>query len=172
MADNDLQVAYDGRFLQMVKRGTWEFVKRKNSTGIVGILAITEDRKVVLIEQFRPPVGKRVIEIPAGLAGDVPGAESEEMATAAARELEEETGYRAERMEALAAGASSAGLCDEVISLFKATGLKKVAGGGGDGSEEIDVHLVPLDGIVGWLDERRRAGLLVDLKVYSALAFA
>jgi ADP-ribose pyrophosphatase len=166
------EIIRKGKFLDLVKRSSWEYVTRPNVTGIVGILAITDDRKLILVEQFRPPVNRRVIEIPAGLAGDDAASAEEELATAAARELEEETGYRAARMEMVASGVSSAGLTDEIITLFRATGLTRVGEGGGDEHEQIEVHEVPLNEVRRWLEQRVREGLLVDLKIYSALYFA
>jgi ADP-ribose pyrophosphatase len=165
-------VVADGKHIQLVRRGSWEFAKRKGVSGIVGIVAVTDDGKLVLVEQDRPPVGKRVIELPAGLAGDAKGHESEDLADAARRELLEETGYSARSMERLAAGAASAGMTDEVITLFRATGLAKTGDGKGDGSEDITVHEVPLDGITNWLAAREREGKLIDLKVYCGLYFA
>ncbi|MGE5611268.1 MAG: NUDIX hydrolase, partial [Bacillota bacterium] len=138
----ELETLAEGRFLRLVKSGTWEFVQRKNITGIVGIVAVTEDRKLILVEQYRPPVDKRVIEIPAGLVGDVAGKESELLVEAAKRELEEETGYQAREIVPLAVGTASAGMSDEVITLLKANGLTRVGNGGGDGSEQIVVHEV------------------------------
>src|SRR6476660_4648772 len=104
---------YDGKYLQVLKRGKWEYVSRKKITGIVGIIPVTDDGKLILIEQFRMPVGKTVIELPAGLAGDVEGEENEPLVNAARRELLEETGYEAKEMIEVAAGTPSAGLCDE-----------------------------------------------------------
>src|ERR1700759_4607932 len=89
---------YDGKYIRMVKRGKWEYAARKGVSGIVAIIAVTDDGKLVLVEQYRAPVGKRGIELPAGLAGDVAGQEDEELAAAAGRELLEETGYEASRM--------------------------------------------------------------------------
>ena len=88
-----LQTRYEGRFLRMVARGHWEFVERANSTGVVAVLAVTPDDKILLVEQFRPPVEASVIEIPAGLAGDIAGEEDEDFSRAAVRELAEESGY-------------------------------------------------------------------------------
>jgi ADP-ribose pyrophosphatase len=156
----------------LVKRGRWEFVQRRNVTGIVGIVAVTDEGKLLLVEQYRVPVGRRVIEIPAGLAGDIAGSENEELIEAARRELEEETGYRAAQIGVLATGTSSAGLCSEVITVVRATGLTRVGPGGGDASESIVVHEVPLPDVPRWLDAKVREGLMVDLKVYSALHFA
>ncbi len=162
---------YDGKYIRLVKQGKWEYATRKGVSGIVAIVAVTDDHKLVLVEQFRAPVGKRVIELPAGLAGDVAGQEQEELASAARRELLEETGYEAAEMTYLAAGAASAGLSDEIITLFRATGLRKTGKGEGDGSEEITLHEVPVAGVRSWLQDKVRQGLLVDLKVYSGLYF-
>jgi ADP-ribose pyrophosphatase len=166
------QVLFEGKHLRLLKIGHWEYVERPNASGIVGIVAITDQRRLVLVEQYRPPVGKNVIEIPAGLAGDLAGQENEDLSVAARRELFEETGYEAEKMVFVGEGVSSAGLCNEVISLFKAVGLKKTGAGTGDPTECIIVHEIPVDRVRSWLDEQRAAGKLVDLKIYSALYFA
>ena len=112
---------------------------------------------------------KQVIELPAGLAGDVVGEEAESLATAAARELVEETGYEAREIRLLTEGPSSAGLTDEMITFFLMTGLTKVSDGGGDASENILVHSVPLTDLPDWLEERRRAGWALDPKIYVGL---
>ena len=162
----------EGKFIRLVRQGKWEYATRKNVSGIVGIVAVTDERKLVLVEQDRPPVGKRVIELPAGLAGDEAGRESEELAEAARRELLEETGYGARQMVRVAEGAASAGMTNEIITLFLATGLTKTGDAEGDGSEDITVHEVPLDEVTRWLETRVREGKLIDLKVYSGLYFA
>jgi len=155
-----------------VRANGWEFVQRKNISGIVGIVAVTDDKKLILVEQFRPPVGKNVIEIPAGLSGDTPNSRNEDLSLAASRELEEETGYRAARMTQVASGTASAGLCDEIITLFRAEDLQKVSEGGGDETESIIVHEIPVDAVEDWLKLQISQNKLVDLKVYSALYFA
>lgn len=165
----DREIVWQGRYLQVARRGTWEYVTRQGTTGVVGIVAITEDRRIVLVEQYRPPLGARVIELPAGLVGDRAGQEQENMEEAALRELQEETGYAAGEMVRLAEGVSSAGLSDECITLFLARGLRRTGDGGGDGSEEITVHEVALTGIAEWLEERRREGLAIDLKIYAGI---
>jgi len=162
----------DGKYIQLVKQGKWEYVRRKGISGIVAIVAVTDDGKLLLVEQYRPPVGRRVVELPAGLAGDEAGTENEALAAAAARELLEETGYEAGEMTLLGAGVPSAGLCDEVITLFRAAGLKKTGAGAGVGGEQITLHEVPLAGVQQWLLEKVRDGCLIDLKVYGGLYFA
>jgi ADP-ribose pyrophosphatase len=164
-------VLFEGRFLRVKKKDRWEYVERHKTSGIVAILAITEKQEIILVEQFRVPVNKRVIEIPAGLAGDIEGEEDEALASAAKRELVEETGYEAQRMEYLTEGPPSAGLSTEVVTFFRAQGLKKVSEGGGDGSENIHVHAVLLTDLEPWIETKRKEGCLVDYKVYAALYF-
>lgn len=168
---SDTQSVWEGRFLEVVVRDGWEYVARRGITGIVCIVAVTDDRKLVLIEQHRIPVSARVIEMPAGLVGDEAGHEDEAEEVAARRELLEETGYEAARLERLFDGVVSAGLSDERLSFFLATGCRKVAAGGGDGTEAITVHEVPLDEALDWVNARRRAGVLVDAKAMAILAF-
>lgn len=166
------QTMAEGKFVRLVRQGKWEYATRKNISGIVGLIAVTDGGKILLVEQFRPPVGRRVIELPAGLAGDAAGHEREPLAAAASRELLEETGYAAATLTEVIAGAASAGMVDEVVTLFRATGLKKVGDGAGDGSEEITLHEVPLGEAEAWLRGKVEEGLLVDLKVYAGLYFA
>ena len=168
----DNKTLHQGRFLSLVSQNGWEFVTRVGSTGVVAIIACTADDEVLLIEQFRPPVGKTVIEIPAGLAGDIAGAESEAFETAARRELLEETGYAAASMRELQTGPSSAGLTDEVITFFEATGLTKEGDGGGDESESITVHKIPRADLRAWLAEQAASGKLIDPKIAAALWMA
>jgi ADP-ribose pyrophosphatase len=157
---------YAGRHLSMVKRGDWEFVTRNTKRPSVGIVAITDDRKVVLVEQHRPPVGRRVVELPAGLAGDIAGAEDEALLEAAKRELLEETGYAAAQWGELGSGYTSPGLTDESVVLFLAQRLTKQSAGGGDGSEQITIHEIALENVIGWLQDN---GLSLDLKLLAGL---
>ena len=163
------EILFEGHFLSVRKKGHWEYVERHNASGIVAILAITDNRELILVEQFRIPVNKRVIEIPAGLAGDIEGKENEALVEAAKRELLEETGYEAQRMEYLTEGPSSAGLSTEVITLFRAHDLKKASQGGGDESENIQIHVVPLAELNSWIESKQGEGCLVDYKVFAAL---
>jgi ADP-ribose pyrophosphatase len=133
---------------------------------------VTDDGKLVLVEQTRAPVGRPVIELPAGLVGDSPGRADEALAVAARRELLEETGYEARDMTLLVEGAPSAGLTSETIVLFLATGLRKVGPGGGDSTEDIKVHEVPLARAREWLSAQADRGAVIDLKVYAGLYFA
>jgi ADP-ribose pyrophosphatase len=167
----DLEVLAEGKYLQFVRRERWEYVTRQGASGVVVVAALTEDGNVLLVEQFRAPVGRRVIELPAGLAGDVAGAADEPLAEAAQRELIEETGYRAADFRHVFTGPSSAGLTDEIVAVFVATELTRVADGGGVEGECIDVHEIPLAEIDRWLEQRAREGFLIDVRVYTGLYF-
>ena len=170
-SDAGRNVAWEGDYIRAVTRGRWEFVERKNITGIVGMIPVTDDGKLVLVVQHRPAVGGPVIELPAGLVGDVEGQRDEPMETAAARELIEETGYRAGKMTRVCSGAASAGIASEEMTLFLATELQKVGPGGGDDSENIVVHEVPLSEVPAYLDDCRNRGVATDLKIYAGLHF-
>jgi ADP-ribose pyrophosphatase len=166
---DEKRTIWQGKYLRLVVRGSWEYVERVNITGIVVIVAVTDDRKIVLVEQYRIPVGRNVIELPAGLVGDVPGEADEPLEAAVRRELLEETGYQAAHVERLFDGVPSPGLSDEAITFFLATGLTKVAPGGGDETEDITIHEVSLDGAAEWLFARQRAGATIDAKIFSPL---
>lgn len=159
---------FAGRYLSMLERDNWEFVSRSNASAVVALVAVTADDEIILVEQFRKPVDARVIELPAGLVGDHADPD-EPILVAAARELEEETGYSAAELEILMALPGSAGMSDEVISFVRARGLTKVGPGGGDDSEDIAVHLVPLKETEKWLKQQYASGKMLDPKVYSAL---
>lgn len=166
------RVLHEGRFLRLAARGGWEFVERTNAQGVVVVIAVTDQGELVLIEQERRPVGAPVIELPAGLSGDDPGSHGEELASAARRELLEETGYQADDLELVTRGPTSAGLTSEVITVFRARGVRRVAAGGGVEGEAITIHHVPLAEVPAWLDAAQARGALVDPKVYAALWFA
>lgn len=160
-----------GRFLEMLELEGWEYVDRIGSSGVVVILAVTDANELVLVEQHRIPVGSRVIELPAGLAGDLPDAEDEDFKEAARRELLEETGYEAANIEFLCEGPPSAGLTSEIQTLLRATGLRKTGPGGGDETEDITVHAIALDELDAWLAAAAARGCLVDPKIYAGLYF-
>ncbi|CAM2070301.1 NUDIX hydrolase [Sulfidibacter corallicola] len=161
-----------GDFVQLVRDGHWEYAERHNATGVVVIVAVTDRHELVLVEQYRPAIGSRVVEMPAGLVGDIPGEERESMERAARRELLEETGYEAGSWEFLTEGPPCSGMVSEIISLYLARDLTKVGEGGGDETEDIQVHVVPLEDIDGWLEDKRRNGVAIDPKTYGGLYFA
>jgi ADP-ribose pyrophosphatase len=166
------KVVLEGKFIRLIRRGRWEYVERVRATGIVVIVPVTSDGRLVLVEQFRVPVAARVIELPAGLVGDTDEFHGEDLAAAARRELLEETGYEARSLKPLLTGPVSAGLSTEMITVFLARGARRVAAGGGDASEDIKVHAVPLAKVEAWLARRQAKGALVDAKVYAGLHFA
>lgn len=111
------------------------------------------------------------MELPAGLVGDN-GDPDEDFKTAAQRELLEETGYRAESLEELLTSPSTPGMANEIITIYFASGLERVGPGGGDGNEEITVHLMPVENAVDWLDARQAEGIMIDPKIYAGLFWA
>lgn len=165
------RVLCETTFLRLVQRDHWVYAQRPNVTGIVAIAAVTPHDQLLLVEQFRIPVGAPVIELPAGLAGDEPGQADEPLVSAARRELLEETGYEATEMERLVTTTSSAGMTDESVTLFLARGLVKSQKGGGVAGEQITVHKVPLAEIDTWLEQQLARGVLVDSRVYAGLYF-
>ena len=160
---------FETRWLRMERIGTWDFVRRPHSDACVGILAITPDDKVVLVEQFRIPPQRHVIEIPAGIVGDEEKHHGESLADTAARELLEETGYRAGKIQHLIASPTSAGMTPEMTHLFLATELEREHQGGGVGCENIIVHHVPRAQLPQWLAEQEAQGKLVDFKIHASL---
>ena len=170
--ESTTQILGEGRWLRLVNRNSWEHVERVNVSGVVCMVAVTPDDELILVEQYRPALRRATIEIPAGLVGDVPGSEDEAFETAATRELEEESGYTAENMRFLSEGPTSSGICSETIRFYFAEGVHKIGDGGGDHSEDITVHIVPLAGIHDWLEEQTKRGVFIDPKVYAGLYFA
>lgn len=168
----DEQVLYEGDFLRIKRRDSWEYVERVNARAAVVIVAVTDADELLLVEQPRLPVAASVIELPAGLVGDIAGAEDEDLVVAAARELEEETGYTAAELTQLTGGPPSAGLANEHMEFFLARKLTRVGAGGGDDSEDIVPHAIALNGVAAWLAQRQSEGILVDPKVYAGLYFA
>ena len=161
-----------GKFLQLLDRSTWEFVDRPNTNGVADIVALTNDDHLVLVEQFRHPVNKSVIELPGGLIGDGPTRSNEDAFITAKRELLEETGYRAGKLTVMASGGSSPGHSTEIVTIFLATDLQKVGAGGGDEDEDIKLHEVPLTDLDEWLNGQVESGRIIDLRVFAGLYLA
>lgn len=160
-----------GKFLQLVLDGQWEIAERINARGAVAIIAVTDEQEYVLTEQYRPAVKRTVIDLPAGLSGDVLGQEDEAAELSAHRELEEETGFRAKRLKHLVDCPSSPGLTSEVISYFFARGVTRISLGGGIENERILVQTPKLRTIKKWLSQQIAAGKMIDPKVYAGLYF-
>ncbi len=160
---------YQGRYLLLQETNGWEYVRRRNRSDVVIIVAVTDDNKLLLVEQYRIPVAVRTIELPAGLVGDLLEQEDESLQQAAHRELLEETGYQAQSLSLLHRGPTSAGLTDEQVVIFRAHNLEQIDEGGGDDSEDITVHKVDLKQLPKWLDHQQKAGKALDPKIYAAL---
>ena len=165
------EMLYHGRWLNLRRRGTWEFVERVNPQGAVVIVAETPAGEVLFVEQYRVPIDAWTIEMPAGLIGDEPGREREALLAAAQRELLEETGWRAGRIELVMGGPSSAGMSTEVMSFARAFDLTQIDAGGGDASEAITVHRVPRARAASFLAEHMARGHAIDPKLYAGLYF-
>jgi ADP-ribose pyrophosphatase len=165
----DRQTLFQTRWLSVHRIGHWDFVERPNADCCVAVLAITPDDEVVLVEQFRPPVGTRVIEIPAGLVGDDDSHPEETVADTARRELLEETGYYAGHICPLLDSPTSAGMTSETTHIFLATDLDRRHPGGGIGSEDILVHLVPRNDLLGRFEQWKNEGYAIDFKIHAAL---
>jgi ADP-ribose pyrophosphatase len=161
-------VEWAGKFVEVRRRGRWEYAGRPGNIRAAVILAI-DAGEVILIEQFRVPLGKYCLELPAGLIGDDEAGADEDSLASAMRELEEETGYRAAQWEELGAFCSSPGMLSESFTLMKATGLTQVSEGGGTEHEAIVVHRVPLDRIAETIAAHRERGHAIDVKLLLLL---
>lgn len=166
------RVLFEGEFIRAMRRGHWEYVERVRQIAAVMIVAVTPENELLITEQYRPPVDGRVLELPAGLAGDIPGSEDEALLVAARRELLEETGYEAGSWTRLTEGPTSPGLANELVTIFLATELRQVHEGGGDHSEDIEVYAVPLEDVDAWLARKAGEGLQIEPRIYAGIYFA
>ena len=158
-----MKTVFTGDHILVIERDHWEYVERKKGKEAAAVLAETDDGEVILTEQYRRPLDARVIDFPAGLIGDEnPDTDG---AQTAKDELEEETGYACDSVELLARGPSSPGITSEIVSLYRARGVRKVGKGGGVGDEDITVHVVPRAKVLAFLREKADEGVLTDLKV-------
>ena len=166
--DDPIETVYEGKWLRMKRRGRWEFAERTNAGGMaVIIIAVTPDGNLVFVEQERIPVEGKTIEMPAGLVGDIDGEESIELA--ASRELLEETGWQAGRVELLMSGPTSSGMSNERVAFVRARDLVRMHGGGGDDSEQIIVHEVPVADAPAWMARKMAEGYQLDAKLWAGL---
>ncbi|WP_409301510.1 NUDIX hydrolase [Peribacillus sp. SCS-155] len=131
--------------------------------GAVAVIAITPDNKMIMVEQYRKPLERSVVEIPAGKLE-----KGEEPLYCAARELEEETGYESKKMEHLISFYTSPGFADELIHIFLAEDLvKKENAAAGDDDEFVEVLELTLDEA----EEYVRMGKIYDAKTAYAVQF-
>jgi ADP-ribose pyrophosphatase len=162
------EIVWQGKYITTKRRGPWEYVGRARGIGAAVILAI-DDGHVLLVDQYRVPLQARCLELPAGLVGDE--TEGEDVAASAARELEEETGYRPDRIEIIGTFASSPGMVSETFTLVRAHGLTRVSNGGGVTGEDITVHRVQVGEIHNFIDAKRTEGIVIDVKMLALLTF-
>jgi ADP-ribose pyrophosphatase len=167
----ETQTLCNGRWLRLMRRGRWEYAERTNAGGAVIIVALTPEQRVLFVEQRREAIQNKTIEMPAGLVGDLAGGADESPIVAAERELLEETGYRAGRVEYLMEGPSSSGMSNEIIAFVRAYDLVREHAGGGDSSEDIRVHEIPRADAARWLLEKMREGYSIDPKLFAGLYF-
>lgn len=160
-------VMCEGKYLRLVKHGHWEYAERTNAGSAVIVIAVTPERKLLFVEQFRIPLGAPTIEMPAGLVGDLDAADT--MEEAARRELLEETGWRADEVKVLMVGPTSSGMSNELVAFVRARGLTRIHAGGGDETEDITVHEVPVDEAPRWLAGKMAAGYGMDAKLWAGL---
>ncbi|MBA3053729.1 MAG: NUDIX hydrolase [Sphingomonadales bacterium] len=168
-SETEERIVWQGRFITTKVKGNWEFVSRARGIHAAVILAVDAADHVILVEQYRVPLGRNCIELPAGLVGDHDDTVGELPTAAAARELEEETGFHAERMEVIGEFWSSPGMVSESFTLLKAHGLTRVGPGGGTDGENIIVHRVPLADIREFIAARRALGDAIDVKMLLIL---
>jgi ADP-ribose pyrophosphatase len=164
--DEREEIMWEGRFVTAKRRGKWEYVSRSRGIKAAVILAV-EDGHVLLVEQYRVPLGKNCIELPAGLIGDE--TEGEDPLIAAGRELEEETGYHAATLTSLGEYYSSPGMVSESFTLVRASGLSKVGEGGGVEGEGITPHRVALEELSDFIATKRAEGCGVDVRIMALL---
>lgn len=139
---------------------TREIVKHP---GAVAVIPITSDNKIVMVEQYRKPMEKVLVEIPAGKLE-----KGEEPAYTAVRELEEETGYESQSLEWLISFYTSPGFADEIVHLYVAKGLvKKENAASLDEDEFVNVLEVTLEEAIEFVREQR----VYDAKTAYAIQY-
>lgn len=168
---NKIESLHRGRFLELLRDGRWEYVRRLSDRGAVFVIATTDDGRLVLVEQDRIPVRSRTLELPAGILGDEARHADETPEACALRELLEETGFVGSQARLIATGPVASGLTSEIAFLVRVRDLTRAHAGGGVDDEDITVHLAPLDRIDAWLEERRRDGAQIEPRIYAALYF-
>ena len=162
------EIMCEGNFVRLLKRGKWEYASRSRGINAVVILAEYEG-KVILVDQPRVAPDCRCLELPAGLVGDHDPNATIEMT--AITELEEETGFTAERVERLGEFYASPGMLSEGFTIVRAHRVTQIGQGGGDENEDINVHLVPRADIPNFIEQKRAEGFGIDAKLLLLLNF-
>lgn len=167
-ADAPEEIMWSGKWIIAKRRGKWEYVSRARGIKAAVILPVDGD-DVVLVEQYRVPVGGQCLELPAGLIGDEAEFEGEDPLATAKRELVEETGYSAAHWQDLGIYTSSPGMTGESFTLLRASGLTKVGEGGGTEHENITVHRLPMAQLPQRIAKFREEGVAIDVRLLSIL---
>lgn len=161
-------IAYEGRYISVRRdeidysggpHKTWDVVLHP---GAVAIVPLTQERELVLVEQWRRVIGKITLELPAGIID--PGETPEETAQ---RELQEEVGYKAGVLRRLGSYYSSPGVYTEEVHLFVARELQKSVLQGED-TDEIDTRVVSFEEALAWIKD----GTICDAKTALGILYA
>jgi ADP-ribose pyrophosphatase len=163
------EVLFRGQHLLFCRRRGWEYVEHSIAKESVVLVAVTGDGGIVLVEEFRPAVDAAVACLPAGLVGDEG---PEDPASAARRELAEETGWVAGALELLGRGPGSAGMSSEIVNFYLARDVRLAGEQAAIEKEEIRVHVVPVRELREWARAREAEGTLIDPKVWSGIHLA
>ncbi|PKG21882.1 NUDIX hydrolase [Niallia nealsonii] len=160
---------FDGRIISVQvdevelpngKTSTRELVKHP---GAVAVIAVTDEGKIVLVEQYRKPLEKEIVEIPAGKLE-----KGENPEVCAKRELEEETGYGCDSIELVSSFYTSPGFADEIIHIYVAKGLKKLEDAAGlDEDEFVNLMEVTLEEALEFIKNQR----IYDAKTIYAIQY-
>lgn len=136
----------------------WDYIAHRK--GAAAVLPVMEDGRILMVRQHRNALERETIEIPAGARDSV----DEPTAVCAARELEEETGYRAGKMELLITVATTVAFCNEVIEIYLATDLEKTQQHL-DADEFVEFQAYPLQELVDMVLAQK----IQDSKTVSAI---
>lgn len=158
-------------WVNLVERRGRTFAQRRPHPDCVMVVAVTDQNRLLFVEEYRPAVDSKVIELPVGMVGNI---DVEPAFRAAYRELKEETGYQAGEMEVVGTLAVAPGITDEILHVCVARNLVRMSDGGGlrEEGEEIRVHEIPLPQIHVWLEEQQKKGFVVASYVYAGLFLA
>lgn len=159
------EIAYKGKLLEVYqdymeidgKESKWDFVHHKGGAAVVPVL---DDGRIVLISQFRNAIDGDSLELPGGAFE----AEGESGAICVARELEEETGYIAEKLEWLVSVHSMIAFCDEKVDIYVAYGLVKTEQHMDEG-EDIEIVVLSIEEIL----KKLQSGQITDAKTVAGL---
>jgi ADP-ribose pyrophosphatase len=163
------EILCEGQHMLFLRTGNWEYVEHRVAKEAAMIVAVTDDGRLVLAEEFRPPIGRPVLSLPTGLIGDE-GAE--DAANAARRELSEETGYSADAFTPIGRGPGSAGQSSETIRFFLARPARRDGEQAAHDRDRIRVHAVPLGQLRSWTARREAEGAAIDPKIWAGLWMA